>query len=102
MAKVADGAKASGYQTFAALFTLLVVPREEPRPEARFGEAYQHYKRAVPRWLVRSFLEARRASKEPKEAIPDLASLACRRYDSPLLREMCCIHFYFSLFPRSL
>ncbi len=63
MAKVADGAKGSGYQIFAALFTLLVVPREEPRLEARFEEAYHHYKRAMPRWLVRSFLEARRASK---------------------------------------
>ena len=30
---------------------LLVIPREERNLEARFGETYREYKRAVPRWL---------------------------------------------------
>ncbi len=29
----------------------IIVPREERGLEARFGEAYREYKRAVPRWL---------------------------------------------------
>ena len=34
-----------------SLMNLKVVRREEPELEARFGEAYQEYKRRVPRWL---------------------------------------------------
>ncbi len=33
------------------VFNFVVVPREERDLEARFGEAYLEYKRAVPRWL---------------------------------------------------
>jgi protein-S-isoprenylcysteine O-methyltransferase Ste14 len=35
------------------LYTFFVVPWEERKLEARFGEAYRHYKNTVPRWLAR-------------------------------------------------
>jgi protein-S-isoprenylcysteine O-methyltransferase Ste14 len=34
-------------------FHLLVVAYEEPRLRARFGEQYEAYRRAVPRWIPR-------------------------------------------------
>jgi len=36
---------------FWVLVTFLAVPWEERELEARFGEAYLHYKNTVPRWL---------------------------------------------------
>ena len=35
----------------AAAFHLLVIGYEEPRLRARFGEQYEAYRRAVPRWI---------------------------------------------------
>jgi protein-S-isoprenylcysteine O-methyltransferase Ste14 len=37
----------------AVAFHLLVVGYEEPRLRARFGEAYETYRRTVPRWIPR-------------------------------------------------
>ena len=37
----------------SAAMNWLAIPREERALEARFGEAYLHYKRTVPRWLGR-------------------------------------------------
>ena len=37
----------------AVSFHLLVVYYEEPRLRARFGEAYETYRRTVPRWIPR-------------------------------------------------
>ena len=38
----------------AVSFHLLVVGYEEPRLRARFGEAYENYRRTVPRWIPRA------------------------------------------------
>jgi len=35
----------------AVILELILVPREERRLEARFGNAYREYRRRVPRWL---------------------------------------------------
>jgi Phospholipid methyltransferase len=40
-----------GFGVFWGSVTLLVVPWEERKLEARFGEAYLRYKHTVPRWV---------------------------------------------------
>lgn len=40
-----------GLAGLLALYALVVVPWEERKLEARFGEAYRQYKSTVPRWL---------------------------------------------------
>ncbi len=40
-----------GLIALCALFAFIIVPFEERRLEARFGDAYKRYKKAVPRWL---------------------------------------------------
>jgi protein-S-isoprenylcysteine O-methyltransferase Ste14 len=42
-----------GFVTIWGSVALLVVPWEERKLEARFGEAYLRYKSSVPRWLVK-------------------------------------------------
>jgi protein-S-isoprenylcysteine O-methyltransferase Ste14 len=39
--------------SLAVAFHLLVVGYEEPTLRARFGEAYETYRRTVPRWIPR-------------------------------------------------
>jgi protein-S-isoprenylcysteine O-methyltransferase Ste14 len=45
----------AGFLAWLALFNLVVVPWEERRLEARFGETYRAYRVRVPRWLGLSF-----------------------------------------------
>jgi protein-S-isoprenylcysteine O-methyltransferase Ste14 len=40
-----------GFAVLCVIVNFVVLPREERALEARFGEAYFQYKRAVPRWL---------------------------------------------------
>jgi protein-S-isoprenylcysteine O-methyltransferase Ste14 len=46
-----SAAVCAGFAVFWGSVTLLVVPWEERKLEARFGEAYLRYKRTVPRWV---------------------------------------------------
>ncbi len=42
-----------GFLLWLAVFSLVIVPREERVLEAKFGDAYRQYKQAVPRWIGR-------------------------------------------------
>jgi protein-S-isoprenylcysteine O-methyltransferase Ste14 len=43
-----------GMLVFWMFYAFVMVPWEERKLEARFGEAYRHYKSAVPRWVGRN------------------------------------------------
>jgi protein-S-isoprenylcysteine O-methyltransferase Ste14 len=44
----------AGFLVAWAQFSFINMPLEERALEARFGDAYRHYKRRVPRWFGRT------------------------------------------------